>query len=304
MVIIIKIINYDIIKENLNHLPKGSLLVLKDDAYGCGLKPVLDLAYNLGFRFFCVLKSLDANYITSRYQDAYVLILGKEKTVSSNRRIILTVEDFNDLEFCKKYNMPFHYKLKSKMNRFGSQINKEILKEKLCIGLYSHIGYYEEDKIKKELNSFMEKTASYKSLFRHIGGSHLLGLKCEISFRVGMRIYDGALCLVGKIIKCFMLKRNETLGYNDSYIAKKDIMIGILDIGYNSGLSKSLHHKVYIKGSYYKMVGIKCMDFSFIEINDKIKVGDEVELLGPHIKIEELERKENKSRYELYVNLK
>lgn len=119
-----------------------------------------------------------------------------------------------------------------------------------------------------------------------------------------MAIYDGAISLLGKIVKVFKLKANESLGYNDSYIAKKDILVGIVDVGYNSGLSSYLHHKVFIKNNYYKMIGIKCMDFSFIEIDGKIKVGDEVELLGPHLKIEELEKKENKSRYELYVNLK
>ena len=80
---IIKTINYDIIKNNLARLSLNTLLVLKDDAYGCDLKKVLAISYQMGFRFFCVLNAIDANYIVSKYSDSYVLILGKEKTKGS-----------------------------------------------------------------------------------------------------------------------------------------------------------------------------------------------------------------------------
>lgn len=301
---IIKTINYDIIKNNLARLSLNTLLVLKDDAYGCDLKKVLAISYQMGFRFFCVLNAIDASYIVSKYSDSYALILGKEKTISITKRVFLTVEGESDFSFCKKYNMPFHYKIKSKMNRFGNKIDDNIVKNDLCMGIYAHIGYYDKNKIKQEIKAFSNQITNINHKLIHLGGSHLKGTLDNISLRVGMAIYDGAISLLGKIVKVFKLKANESLGYNDSYIAKKDILVGIVDVGYNSGLSSYLHHKVFIKNNYYKMIGIKCMDFSFIEIDGKIKVGDEVELLGPHLKIEELEKKENKSRYELYVNLK
>ena len=100
---IIKTINYDIIKNNLARLSLNTLLVLKDDAYGCDLKKVLAISYQMGFRFFCVLNAIDANYIVSKYSDSYVLILGKEKTISITKRVFLTVEGESDFSFCKKY---------------------------------------------------------------------------------------------------------------------------------------------------------------------------------------------------------
>ena len=292
------------IKQNLEKIPLNSLLVLKDNAYGCDMKRVLDIAYKLGFRFFCVLKPFDASYIVSSYLDTKVLILGKEKMASLSKRIFLTVENEDDYQFCRHYNMPFHFKLKSKMNRFGLDLNPKMIEDDLCSGIYAHVGYYNKNKINEELKAFSKITKNINHKLIHIGGSHLKEYSKKIPLRVGMSIYDNAVEIKGKIVKCFMLRKNEAIGYNDSYIAKKDIKVGIVDVGYNSGLTSYLHHWVYIKGDFYQMIGTKCMDFSFIQINDKIKEGDEVELLGPHLRIDSLEKKENKSRYELYVNLK
>lgn len=280
------------------------MLVIKENAYGCGQNQILDISYQLGFRFYCVTKNYDATRIVSRYDDVIVLILGKEKMISSTKRIFLTVEDESDFDYCRKNKMPFHYKIKSRMNRFGGVINEQIIKDSLCLGIYSHIGYYEVSRIKEELARFKTKISIFDHKLVHIGGSHLIGIENRLNLRVGMAIYNNSVYIKGNIVKTFKLKRNESIGYNDSYVAKKDITVGIIDVGYNSGLSSILFHRCYIKGNYYKTIGIKCMDFCFVEINDKIEVGDETEFLGPHISIEELERIENKSRYELYVNLK
>lgn len=40
-----------------------------------------------GLSFFCVLNAIDASYIVSKYMDSYVLILGKEKTISITKRV-------------------------------------------------------------------------------------------------------------------------------------------------------------------------------------------------------------------------
>lgn len=268
------------------------------------MKKVISLSYDLGFRFYAVLTKKDALYIVHNYTESNVLILGKEKCLSLPKSVYLTVEDDEDYNYCLKYNIPYHTKIRSSMNRFGLHNNNMILSNSLCCGIYMHIGSFNIKDIEKDLELFSNITKKYNHKLLHIGGTHLLNYQLPYHFRVGMAIYDGAISLKACVIKKFLLKKGSHLGYNKSYIASKDTNVIILDIGYNSGLRSSVKHRVYYNGNYYKMIGNKCMDYCFVEFNDKIEIGQYVEIIGQHIKIEEIERLENKSRYELYLNLK
>ncbi len=292
------------IKNNLEQLDRKTILVVKDNAYGCGLENVLTIAISLGFTFFAVTDIKDSLYIINNYPNTYVLILGKNKVVSISNRIFLTVESEDDYLFCKKTKMPYHLKIISPMNRFGMQKDLSIINDSLCKGVYMHTSRYDDFGIESELKYFYNIVKDIKNKIIHIGGSHIIYKDNKYIKRVGMLIYDNALELYGKIVKTFVLERDQFIGYNRSYKAKYRMRVGIIDVGYNSGLSSFIHHTVYIKGNRYKMIGQKCMDFSFVQINDKIKVNDEVELLGPNIKIGEICRIEKKDKYELYVNIK
>ena len=299
-----KQINYEVIRKNLDRLNRKTILVVKDNAYGCGLKNVLKIAISLGFTFFAVTEIKDALYIINNYSNTYVLVLGKNKVVSISNRIFLTVESKEDYFFCKRMNMPYHFKVISPMNRFGSLIDNEIINDSLCKGVYMHISRYDDDGIDEELKYFNDSVKNIKNMLIHIGGSHVLYKDNKYVKRIGMAIYENAVMIYGKVIKTFILERGQYLGYNKSFLAKYRMRVGIIDVGYNSGLSASIHHTVFINGNRYKMIGQKCMDFSFVQINDRIKENDEVELLGNNIQIQEVERIEKKDKYELYVNIK
>ena len=90
------------IKNNLEQLDRKTILVVKDNAYGCGLENVLTIAISLGFTFFAVTDIKDSLYIINNYPNTYVLIFGKNKVVSISNRIFLTVESEDDYLFCKK----------------------------------------------------------------------------------------------------------------------------------------------------------------------------------------------------------
>lgn len=299
-----KRINYEVIKSNLEHLNRKTILVVKDNAYGCGMENVIKIALKLGFTFYAVTEVKDALYIINNYSNTYVLVLGKNKVVSISNRIFLTVESEEDYLFCKKTKMPYHFKVLSPMNRFGMKKDMLIFNDPLCKGVYMHTSRYDDIGIKNELIYFNNIVKDIKNKIIHIGGSHVLYKDNKYVKRVGMLIYNNAVELYGKIVKTFTLEKGQYIGYNRSYQAKYRMRVGIIDVGYNCGLSSFLQHTVCIRGNRYKMIGQKCMDFSFVQINDKIKENDEVELLGPNIKIGEIERIEKKDKYELYVNIK
>ena len=123
-------VDYKVIKENLNKIDKSTILVLKDNAYNCGILKVLKIAHTLGFRNYAVVSKLEALTIINEHKDVNVLILGKEKLL--HNQAILTVEDELDYSFCINYNARYHVKIKSKMNRFGAEIPNDFYNHKLC----------------------------------------------------------------------------------------------------------------------------------------------------------------------------
>lgn len=80
-------------------------------------------------------------------------------------------------------------------------------------------------------------------------------------------------------------KKNESVGYNKSYIAKRDKeKIAILPIGYHDGLHLNFSGKGYslIHGKKAPFVGKICMDFMMVNITDipEAKIGDRVLIFG------------------------
>lgn len=295
-------VDYKVIKENLERLERDSILVLKDNAYNCGLINVLKIAYVLGFRHYAVVSKEEALTIIKEYSDVIVLILGKEKII--HKQIMLTVEDKTDYDFCVKNHVNFHVKIMSKMNRFGCEPNSGFYKHDLCKAIYYHIGFNEKNMILKELKRLLN---SIKDIDKpiHIGGSLVYEFYPDIQKRIGMRIYENSKSLKGKIIKIFKLKSNEYLGYGTAYKSSCELLIGIVDIGYKNGLNASNKNKyVIINGKKYYLAGRKCMDYSFIIIDTEVSVNDQVEFLGNNIDINKLARMEHREVYEVFLDIK
>ena len=73
------------------------------------------------------------------------------------------------------------------------------------------------------------------------------------------------------------------LSYGSTYVAKKMTNIATLPVGYADGLPRALSNKgkVLIGGRRYPIVGRVCMDMILVDVgNSKVKVGDEVVLIG------------------------
>lgn len=84
-----------------------------------------------------------------------------------------------------------------------------------------------------------------------------------------------------RIIGIKMLKKDETLGYEQSFKAHKDMKAADVSIGYGDGISR-VQDKSYVlcKGNKCAVIGRICMDQLFID--------DEVIILGEGIDIDTL----------------
>lgn len=80
------------------------------------------------------------------------------------------------------------------------------------------------------------------------------------------------------------LKKGEGVGYGFSYVAKENMRIAVIPMGYADGYPWSLSNKgsVLIKGEFAPIVGRVCMDAFMVDITeiDQCRPGEEVVAMG------------------------
>lgn len=113
--------------------------------------------------------------------------------------------------------------------------------------------------------------------------------------------------LKSKITHIVRVSAGETVSYNASWKAQRNSVIAVLPIGYADGYPRNLSNKgqVFVHQMRVPLVGIVCMDYLMIDVTDvkQAKVGDEVELWGNHISLDNLAQASGTIVYELLTAL-
>lgn len=119
-----------------------------------------------------------------------------------------------------------------------------------------------------------------------------------------------SLKLITHISQIKTLKRGESIGYDGTYTAKKDAVIGVLPIGYYDGVDRELSNKgiVKINGVDCPIIGRVSMNLTTVDISGtNVKMGDEVIIYSDNPKdknsIENTAKICKKIPYEILVNL-
>jgi len=93
------------------------------------------------------------------------------------------------------------------------------------------------------------------------------------------------------------------LSYGGTWTAPRDVRIGVLPVGYADGLHRALSNKAqfWTKDGPAPQRGRICMDMCMLDLTDRpgVGVGDEVEIFGPHVDLEELAAMAGTISYEL-----
>ena len=101
-------------------------------------------------------------------------------------------------------------------------------------------------------------------------------------------------------------KKDDFIGYGQTYKVKKNTRIAALGIGYGDGVPRRLSNigKVFFEGNIFNIVGRVSMDLIMIDIEDKnIQVGSNIELWGENINIKEVSSSIDAIPYELMCAL-
>jgi len=310
--------------------------VVKADCYGHNDILTVESIIDGGCNYLAVNLLEEALEIRSKIKDIPIICLGfvssEYVNICTENNITITV---NSLEYAKELikenikDLKVHIKINTGMNRLGISTEEEfievynLLKNKVKIeGIYTHIYYAESKKDTiKQFESFEEMISNInvKDIpIIHIGASETTVLYEKLEFvngcRLGIIMYGftpdkslnlkSTITLHSQVIQINHLKKGDKVGYNGIYEATKDTIIAVVSIGYADGIIRgNTGRTVFINNKEYRVVGNVCMDMLFVEIDDEVKVYDEVLILKDIDHIERVAKHLNTIPYEVICSI-
>lgn len=313
--------------------------IVKANAYGHGDYIVNDII-NSGINYLAVSSLEEAISIRKYNKKIPILVLEPISldylNIILKYKITITIESLeyaillSKTKISKRLNV--HIKIDSGMNRIGFKIKEElnksisIMKKNPNIyieGIYTHIGtsgiidlYYN-----KSINLFEEITSDInlnEIPIVHINRSITLTnhepKPYETGTRLGIIMYgldqneknklplNTAYQLYSEVISIRKVKKGEYVGYNANYIAKEDIIVATIPIGYHDGIIQEMQF-VSINNKLYPFVGDICMDMLMVKVDDTIKIHDTVEILGNNISITDVSKRTNIIPYKILTGI-
>jgi alanine racemase len=100
------------------------------------------------------------------------------------------------------------------------------------------------------------------------------------------------------------VKPGDSIGYERAFIAPRDMTIATIGIGYADGYKRALGNgraEVVIRDRRFPTVGNICMDMTMVDVTamPSVQSGDEVEVFGAAIPVQELAERAGTNAYEI-----
>ena len=234
-------------------------------------------------------------------------------------------------------NYPVHIKIDTGMHRLGFmpgdiETLAKLIPGKECIkiiSVFSHLAASEDPAFDKfseqQVAVFLKaaeqiKAATGYSFIRHILNSAGISRMPQYQFemvRPGIGIYGVghfkglSLKTAGRfktrISQIKNIPAGEPVGYGCADVSEHDRVIAILPVGYADGLNRKLGNSIgnlFIKGKRVPIIGNVCMDMCMVDITMlNAHEGDEAEIFGDNIKIEEIAEKCQTIPYEVLTSI-
>lgn len=230
-------------------------------------------------------------------------------------------------------------KIDTGMNRIGVSINEAVefikkVQESDFInlkGIFSHLACAEdEEKSKQQFEKFNEIISQIdtENLVLHIlntagiisypdyqfnmarAGIGLYGLMPDVqdsSLFTNHSSLTQIISLKGRITRLHKMDANEGISYGHTYIAKEEIDVATIPIGYADGVPRNLSNKIYgkINGKKVKQIGNITMDQMMFDVSEVfVREGEVITLLDEELSIDEWAQISGTINYELICRLK
>jgi len=300
---------------NLNQiaLKTGSVdkisVVLKDNAYGHGLKLMAKLANEFGVKNAVVKNLKEAEEIREFFDTVLIL---KDKIVF-DKVYTFAINSMEDI-LSAQSGARVELKVDTGMHRNGiamDELDEALKLVEECnlnlIGVMTH--FRAADELSSELFwqqknfEFVKNRVAefgYKNVIFHSQNSAAILRTKDFNediVRVGIAIYgynelDGifdklllkpVLTLYAKKISTRELKSSQRLGYAGDYEAQKDMVVSTYDIGYGDGWSRGDSKEPYVTANGLTVLGRVSMDFISLESQkDEVLVMDNAQKASKH----------------------
>jgi alanine racemase len=255
------------------------------------------------------------------------------------------IYDFNQLDELlkvliaqEKTAFPIHIKMDTGMKRLGfypDEVQRliEVLAaqpEVIVKSVYSHLAEADDEDstfTQNQIAQFEECCKQFESylsypFLRHILNSEGIAQYPNAQFdmvRIGIglfglssnRSFEQRLKPViewtSSISQVKSIRPGESVGYGRTFVAKKEMRIAIIPIGYADGFKRSLSNgvgAVYIQNQRCPVVGRVCMDMIMVDVSDlKIQANAKVEIIGINRGLSEFAKECDTIPYEILTSI-
>ena len=331
--------NFNYLKSKLNPNTK-IIAVVKAYAYGHGDIAIASYLEKLGAHALWVADFEEGTRI--RKSGIKIPIIIANPGTKSTQQIIdnkLDVVIYNS-ELLHLYGkldkeIRIHIKFDTGMNRYGfdsSEVNELVadlqkypkLKiQSICSHLAASDNSTEDSFTNAQFQVFEKVSSSFSKGINQLIDRHILNTNGVLRFpkkeyemvRLGIGLYgisnDNNLqqvsALTSVISQVRTIKKGSKVGYDASFLAKEDMVIGIIPFGYADGLNRKLSTKngvIIVKNIACPIIGKISMDSCMINLNGTTaKTGDEVIIFGEENTISSIAIKLSTIPYEIFSSL-
>ena len=335
------------LKYNVNYIRnkignKQIIAMVKANAYGLGSKCVSAELQKDGINNFGVANIDEAIELRKNGITGMIIVTGvleaSEIDMAIENDISISVSDYDNVveisNIGKRLNKiaKIHLKIDTGRTRLGFTCNKvlelwnNIIKlENIDIqGIYTHLSCADKDEeytleqIEKFTSVVKELSKNYKFKYIHILNSDGIEkysnkINIDTHVRAGIMLYGYAgntkpvTKLTAPIIHINDVKSTSKVGYGGTFVAKPNMKIAVVKIGYADGISRCLSNNITVKvnGNICDQVGNICMDLMMIDVTNvkDVKINDEVTIWNYNNDLKQIAQKSNKIVYEVISNI-
>lgn len=294
--------------ERLKEVTKKEIMpVVKGNAYGHGDTMISKILEEHGAPMLCVFSYDEAIKLEKDGIKTDILIFSNvelsdiEAYHQPNFIYTISSEDWYQKIKGTNLDVRFHIEINTGMNRSGFRnrdVIEAVVSELNVEGIYTHFQSptnMEKGKLQLEKFEEMIRILNHEFAWVHVGNAPLELVKHETwinSFRVGLGVYGyrvdvdnlkPVLSMYSNIVHKDTAYAGETIGYDHTYDVMETMSFATISIGYADNFDVRNHDvPVWIHDTFYPIVGKVCMNQTMMAVDERIQVGDTVELIGSH----------------------
>jgi len=324
------------VERNCTRLPKPLCAVVKADAYGHGIGPVVEAVLAGGATWLAVATASEAAELRRLAVDVPVLVMGALTRDELRVAIDAEADVVAWSEEVAEAAPRVHVKLDTGMGRLGTRDRELALRlaaRPNTVGVMTHFATADElgdDLFPAQLEEFREflRDVARDDVIVHAANSAAALREPAAHFdmvRCGVAIYgldpfqadpgahglEPALSLHSWLASVRRIEPGESVGYGRRWRAREPTWVGTVPVGYGDGWRRALTNDcdVLIGGRRHPLVGTVSMDNLTVDLgpDPRAGVGDEVVLIGSQgderILAEEVARRMGTINYEVTTGL-